>query len=102
MNAACESVAQAPRVAVLIPAALRMQCAGAGRVDVQATDVRAALAAVGDRHPAFTQYVLARDGTLRPFVNVFLDARNVREIDGLATRLADGDTLLIVPSVAGG
>ncbi|HEX7324924.1 MAG TPA: MoaD/ThiS family protein [Rhodanobacteraceae bacterium] len=102
MNAARDSVAMAPRVTVLVPAALRAHCAGARELDVHATTVRAALAAVGDRHPEFVQYVLARDGTLRPFVNVFLHAGNVRDLDGLDTRLADGDKLMIVPSVAGG
>lgn len=95
-------MAATTRATLLIPAALRTHCAGADRLDVQAATVRAALVAAGERHPAFLQYVLARDGVLRPFVNVFLRGSNVRDLQGLDTRLADGDTLMIVPSVAGG
>ena len=103
MNPASDKAMDATaQVTLLIPAALRMHCGDAAQLDVHAATVRAALAAAGARHPAFLQCVLARDGTLRPFVNLFLRGRNVRDLDGLDTRLSDGDTLMIVPSVAGG
>ena len=47
-------------------------------------------------------HILTRDGQLRPFVKVFVRNRDVRDLDGLDTRLVDGDEVLIVPSVAGG
>lgn len=96
------AVGEDPQVTLLIPAALRMHCAGADRLVLRATTVRAALAAAGARHASLPQYLLTRDGQLRPFVKVFVRSRDVRDLDGLDTRLADGDCVMIVPSVAGG
>ncbi len=92
----------AARVTLFIPAALRMHCAGADRLSVNAATVRAALQAAGETHDSLLQYVLTRDGQLRPFVKVFVRNNDVRDMDGLDTALVDGDTVLIVPSVAGG
>lgn len=103
VNAIREAISRpAVQVTLLIPAALRMHCDGAERLDVAATTVRDALAVAGHRHPALLQYILTRDGRLRPFVKVFVRQRDVRDLDGLATRLAGGDTVMIVPAVAGG
>ena len=91
-----------PRVTLLIPAALRMHCDGVDAIELDAATVRAALAAAGARHGSLLQYVLTRDGTLRPFVKIFVRSNDVRDLDGLDTPLGDGDTVMIVPSVAGG
>lgn len=90
------------RVTLFIPAALRMHCSGADRLTLNAATVRAALNEAGARHPSLLQYVLTRDGLLRPFVKVFVRNNDVRDMDGLDTPLVDGDEVLIVPSVAGG
>ncbi len=92
----------APRVTLLIPAALRMHSGGADQLDVDAATVRDALAVAGARHDALLQHVLTRDGKLRPYVKVFVRSNDVRDLDGLDTPLIDGDTVMIVPSVAGG
>lgn len=95
-----------PRVTLHIPAALRMHCEGAGVLDVEAASVREALTAAGARYPSLLQYVLARGGpddrALRPYVKMFVRNNDVRDMQGLDTPLADGDEVLIVPSVAGG
>jgi len=46
--------------------------------------------------------VLKQDGTLRSFVNLFLAGTNIKDLDGLQTKLEPGDTLRLVPSIAGG
>ncbi len=92
----------APRITLLVPAALRMHCDGADQLEVDAATVRDVLAAAGARHGALLQHVLTRDGKLRPYVKLFVRSNDVRDLDGLDTPLADGDTVMIVPSVAGG
>ena len=92
----------AARVTLLIPAALRMHCEGADQVVVEAVTVRDALAAATERHGALLQHVLTRDGKLRPYVKMFVRSNDVRDLEGLDTPLVDGDTVMIVPSVAGG
>ena len=53
-------------------------------------------------HPGFAERIFDTDGGLRRFVNVFLDEEDVRFLDGLGTPVTDGQTLSIVPAVAGG
>lgn len=54
------------------------------------------------RHPALKPHLYDDEGRLRSFVNVFLGERDIRELQGARTPLLEGETLLIVPSVAGG
>jgi molybdopterin synthase sulfur carrier subunit len=61
-----------------------------------------ALASLAAQLPAVTDRVLTEQGELRPHVNVFVGTESVRFLDGLATELADGSTLTIVPAVSGG
>ncbi|NMG75168.1 molybdopterin-synthase adenylyltransferase MoeB [Aromatoleum diolicum] len=91
------------RVIVRIPTPLRPYTGGADEVEVVAITVGEALAALGRRHEGLLARICAPDGSLRPFVNVYLGADNVRGLDGLATPLpGDGAVLAIVPAVAGG
>lgn len=53
-------------------------------------------------YPGIRERLLADDGQLRRFVNVYVNGEDVRFIDGLATPLKDGDEVSIVPAVAGG
>ncbi len=60
------------------------------------------LKALDAAHPGFAERLFDDAGGLRRFVNVFLADEDVRFLDGLATPVADGQTLSIVPAVAGG
>jgi molybdopterin converting factor small subunit len=53
-------------------------------------------------HPGFADRLFDETGGLRRFVNIFLDDEDVRFLQGLDTPVADGQTLSIVPAVAGG
>lgn len=90
------------RIIVRVPAPLRGYAGDAEQLQVQGETVRQALAAVGERHELMIRRVLTRDGELRPYVNLFLGDTDVRALDALDTRVADGDVLSIMPSVAGG
>jgi molybdopterin converting factor small subunit len=89
-------------VRVSIPGALRDFTGGASELEIAAPTVGAALAAIGERHPAFLSRVLTPEGELRPNVNVFLGRDSVKALDGLGTPLTAGADLTIVPAVAGG
>jgi molybdopterin converting factor small subunit len=89
-------------VTVNIPAPLREFTGGAGEIRLDAATVDAALRAIELSHPGFLGRVLTPEGTLRPHVNVFVNADSVKALDGLATRLPAGASVLIVPAVAGG
>ena len=53
-------------------------------------------------HPGFSHRLLDDEGNLRRFVNVFVADDDVRFLDGLATKVPEGDTVAIIPAVAGG
>ena len=61
-----------------------------------------ALEALDTAHAGFAERLFDEDGPLRRFVNVFLADEDVRFLEGLATPVADGQTMSIVPAVAGG
>jgi len=90
------------QVRVWIPPALREFVAGAEELTVDADSVSTALAVIGQDHSGFLSRVLSPDGQLRPLVNVFVDEENVRDLQGLATPVADGHSIAIIPAIAGG
>lgn len=91
-----------PTVTVRIPTPLRSFTSGADEVRAEGATVADALAALRSSHEGLVENVLAPDGELRSFVNVFVGSDNVRSLQGLQTPLSEGDVLAIVPAVAGG
>lgn len=89
-------------VTVRIPTALRAYAGNEARTQVEGHTVSEALDALIAKHPALKPHLYEDDGKLRSFVNVYLGQQDVRELQGARTPVASGDTLLIVPSVAGG
>jgi sulfur-carrier protein len=89
-------------LSVRIPTQLRTLTGGAGEVEVEGATVGEALKALDVAHPGFADRLFDEGGNLRRFVNVFLADEDVRFLDGLATPVSDGQTLSIVPAVAGG
>jgi sulfur-carrier protein len=89
-------------VIVRVPAQLRTLTGGAGEVTVEGATVGEALKALDAAHPGFGGRLFDDAGALRRFVNVFLADEDVRFLAGLDTPVADGQTLSIVPAVAGG
>jgi len=87
---------------VRIPTQLRTLTGGAGEVEVEGATVGEALKALDAAHPGLAERLFDDAGGLRRFVNVFLADEDVRFLDGLATPVAPGQTLSIVPAVAGG
>jgi sulfur-carrier protein len=89
-------------LSIRIPTQLRTFTGGAGEVEVEAATVGDALKALDAAHPGLADRLFDDSGNLRRFVNVFLADEDVRFLDGLATPVAAGQTLSIVPAVAGG
>ncbi|MGH3578702.1 MAG: ubiquitin-like small modifier protein 1 [Mycobacterium sp.] len=89
-------------ITVRIPTQLRTLTGGSGEVSVEGSTVGEVLKAVDSAHPGFADRLFDESGELRRFVNVFVADEDVRFLDGLATPVADGQTLSIVPAVAGG
>ena len=89
-------------VKVRIPTQLRSLTGGAGEVPVEGSTVGAVLASLDVAHPGFGERLFDEEGKLRRFVNVFVADEDVRFLQGLDTPVTAGQTLSIVPAVAGG
>ena len=89
-------------VTVRVPTTLRALTAGVAEVAVDGTTVAEVLHSLESSHPGFRDRILDESGELRRFVNVFVSDDDVRFLDGLGTTVPDGETVSIVPAVAGG
>jgi len=87
---------------VRIPTQLRSLTSGTGEISVDGSTVGEVLKALDAAHPGFGERLFDEGGTLRRFVNVFVDDEDVRFLEGLDTAVADSQTVSIVPAVAGG
>jgi len=89
-------------VSVRIPTTLRTLTAGNSEVQVDGSTVGEVLTSLESAHPGFKERLLADDGSLRRFVNVFVADDDVRFMEGMDTPVAAGQTVSIIPAVAGG
>ena len=87
---------------VKIPPVLRARTGGEAEVAAGGETVGEVLTALAERHPDTREQLFASDGELNRYVNVYLNDEDVRVLDGLETGVADSDTVVILPAMAGG
>jgi len=87
---------------VKIPPVLRSSTGGAKEVDADGQTVGDVLRSLAEQHPATRSQLFAEDGELNRYVNVYVNDEDVRVLDGLDTEIGVGDTLVILPAMAGG
>jgi MoaD family protein len=89
-------------IEVRIPTPLRKYTENQQAVTVEGSTVGEVLDNLIESHPELKNRLFTDDGGLRRFVNVFANAEDIRFQDDLDTALADGDSVSIVPAIAGG
>ena len=89
-------------VKVMIPTPLRPYAGRQASVSVEAQTVGEALDALTGQFADLRRHLYADGSRLRSFVNVYLNEEDVRNLQKDQTPLRDGDTISIVPSIAGG
>ncbi len=87
---------------ITIPTALRQYAGGSASLSLEADSVGALLRGLVEQHPALGKHLFSEQGKLRSFVNIYLGDEDIRYLQGEATPLAAGDTLSIIPAIAGG
>jgi MoaD family protein len=87
---------------IKIPPVLRASVGGEREVSADGDNVGEVLRDFADAHPATASQLFSEDGQLNRYVNVYLNDEDVRVLDGLETAVANGDTVVILPAMAGG
>lgn len=87
---------------ILIPTPLRQYAGGADSVEISAKTAGELLSKLTEKHPDLKKQIFNDEGKLRSFVNVYVNDDDIRYLDRNDTAVKDGDTVSIVPSIAGG
>jgi len=87
---------------ILVPTPLRQYAGKQSAIDVPAGTVGEALNVLTSTYPDLRKHLYNDEGKLRAFVNLYLNDEDVRYLQKEQTSVKDGDTLSIVPSIAGG
>ena len=89
-------------VTVRIPTTMRPMSGGNSTVEVEGSTLREVLTALNAAHAGFNDRLFDANGELHKFVNIFVSDDDVRYLQGLDTPVKAGDTVSIIPAVAGG
>ena len=89
-------------VTIRIPTTLRILTSGEAELDAEEGTVSQIISEVCENYPDFQGRLIDDDGNLLRFVNVYVDDEDVRFLQGLETPVLDGQTISIIPAVAGG
>ena len=89
-------------VQVRIPTVFRKFTDGQPTVDLEGGTIADVISQLESRFPGMKDQLLTSDGSLHRFVNVYVNDEDARYLEKLDTKVADGDTVSILPSVAGG
>ena len=89
-------------ITVRIPTPLRRVTNGEDKVTVEGSNLNEIIGSLNDQYPGIKARICDDQGSLRNFVNVYVNGEDVRFLEGLETSTKTGDEISIVPAVAGG
>src|SRR3989337_1635438 len=89
-------------ITIVIPTPLRQFAGGQSEIEVNAATAGDALNVLTAEHSELRKHLYNDQNNLRNFINVYVGDEDIRHLDGPATLVKDGETIMIVPSIAGG
>jgi sulfur-carrier protein len=89
-------------ITVTVPTQLRALTGGQSEVDASGATVAEVIRGLDERFPGFGPRVLDEGGSIRRFVNVYVNSEDVRFLDGVESRVPETAAISIIPAVAGG
>jgi len=87
---------------IRIPTPLRKLTQNQAEVDADGSTIRDVVDSLEKQFPGFKERMCDENGDLRRFVNVYVGEEDIRFMDGLDTKIPDGESVSIIPAVAGG
>jgi MoaD family protein len=89
-------------VKVKLPTILRKHAGGEPQVQAEGETLRDLLSDLESRYPGITKNIVSDEGGLHRFINIYVNDEDVRYLGSLETSVKEGDTVSILPAVAGG
>ncbi|MFT4569944.1 MAG: molybdopterin synthase sulfur carrier subunit [Hyphomicrobiaceae bacterium] len=89
-------------VRVRIPTPLRKFTGGQDAVELEASSIKAVIENLDSAHPGLAERICEADGSVRRFVNIYVNGDDIRFLENLDSAVKDGDEVSIVPAIAGG
>jgi molybdopterin converting factor small subunit len=89
-------------IEVYIPSPFRRLTANREYVSVEGESVAQVLAALNERYPGFEHLVFDDRGLIPAHINIYVNNQEIHDLDGVETRLRDGDQIAVIPALAGG
>jgi len=89
-------------VQVRIPTPLRKFTGGNEAVEASGDSIASILEDLDRNHPGLRERICENDGSVRRFVNLYINGDDIRFLDNLDSKVKDGDEISIVPAIAGG
>ena len=86
---------------IRIPAVLS-ETGGSKKVDVDGDTVLDALRAYSDEHGSELEEDVLSDGEVKEYINVYVNGKDVRDLNGVDTSVGDEDEIRIIPAASGG
>ena len=89
-------------VTITIPTPLRKYAGNKSEIKVEAATAGEALSQLASDHSELRPHLYTDQNALRNFVNIYVNEEDIRHGNGPDTPVKDGDTIMIVPAIAGG
>lgn len=89
-------------IKVRIPTPMRSFTSGAAEVHIEAATIRELIDKLEGEYPGMKERICDSDGSLRLYVNIYLNDEDIRSMGDIDTPVKDGDSMHIIPAIAGG
>jgi adenylyltransferase/sulfurtransferase len=87
---------------ILIPSSLRKYVNNEESINEQGDTITDILQQLSRKHKQISKYIFTKTNELHPFMNIFLDEKHIRDIDGLNTPISETSIIRLLPAIAGG
>lgn len=85
-----------------VPSGLQVMLKGADTVEIPSGALHEVLSALDAKYPGLKDRLIDQFGEVQPFISIFVDGNDITYLQGLHTRISDGNEIDIVPAIAGG